>query len=378
MPELREEIRKLSERVEEYQDPLSLIELQALSLENRLLFNENLFLPKEFYLEILRRLSNDFDKLVRFYPSVSYKRNVEEKLAGLYNIDKENLVLTAGADEGIKLTMDLSLLLNIRKVFIVRPCYSVPRIYAKNYGLDIRDVVIDERSLQIPLENIIEEVLQGNTSSLIYVCTPNNPLGIEFPYRDIERLVAELVDRALIMIDETYFEYSNQDLSNLVRKYDNVIIIRSLSKSWGLAGLRLGYIVTSRELAKIFRSIAQPFNISNIALRVVEIAIDMFNIVRSCIEETRKVREIVKTRLLTEFRSYIEKVFPSSTNFLCIKLREDIDIDKVFTELRKRGFYVRRSSEPLCERCIRVTIGPMHVMERFLDSFRSVLESVAK
>ncbi len=378
MLSILDRIRELADKVEEYADPLSRTDLARLNLSNRLLFNENLLLPDEYYNNIINKIRNELSSAIRFYPSVSYKKYVTDKVAELYKIPREKLTLIAGADEGIKAMFDICKLLNIDTLVIVRPCYSLPRIYAKNYGLKIIDVLIDVENLKLPqetLENVLETLhTQG---CLVYLCTPNNPLGIEFDFNDIFKLVTKF-DNALFLIDETYFEFGTNDFAKLAEKVDNVVVIRSFSKSWGLAGLRLGYVVTSHDLVKLFNAILQPFNISNLALRILEVALECYDIIRKYIEEVKILREKFREEVISRLCKYVKRVFPSYTNFVSIEFKEFVDIRKLYSELVERGYYVRTVSEPLCEHIIRVTMAPWNILDNLIKSIQEIVAKLVE
>ncbi len=364
MKELIEKLIEWSKNVEHYADPTAEIDPDV--KYGRLLFNENLLLPEEYYREIVKHIEDKIDQAIRFYPSARVREKIEEKISEIYNIEKRKLMLTAGADEGMKLIYDICSKIT-DKTLIIRPCYGMAKIYAKSMKMSIEEYII-EKNYRINVDKVIELVDSKNIGT-IYICNPNNPLSIEFNIEDIEKIIRET--NSIIIIDETYHEFGTIDHSKLVEKYENVVILRSLSKSWGLAGLRVGYVIAPEYMINILKGIAQPFNISSIALIALEKALEMYDIVKKTIQEIRDIRQEL-IRKLEEVEGIVE-VFPSRTNFVTFRLEESIDVKSVVKLLKMRGFYVRTSSEPLLENCIRVTIGPREIMHKFVNS---LIESI--
>ncbi|NPA70534.1 MAG: histidinol-phosphate aminotransferase family protein [Crenarchaeota archaeon] len=364
MKELTKRLIEWSRDVEHYADPTA--EIDPNIKYGRLLFNENLLLPEEYYREIIRHIEEKIDQAIRFYPSARVREKIEEKLSEIYNVDKTKLMLTAGADEGMKLIYDMCSKIT-DSTLIIRPCYGMAKIYAKSMKMNIEEYVI-RRDYKIEVDKVIQLVDEKNIG-VVYICNPNNPLSIEFNIEDVERIIKD--SNSIVIIDETYHEFGTIDHSKLLDKYDNIVILRSLSKSWGLAGLRVGYVIAPEYIIKILKGIAQPFNISSIALIALERALEMYDIVKKAINEVKEIRQEI-IRKLEEVEGVVE-VLPSQTNFITFRLEEDINVKDIVNLLKKRGFYVRTSSEPLLENCIRVTIGPREIMHKFINS---LIESI--
>ncbi len=359
-----EELKNLSQRCITYQDPTLEIDPRQISI--RLLFNENLVLPKEYYEEIVKYIKENIDLALRYYPSAKIRKKITEEIAKIYKIDENMIYLTAGADEAMKLIFDIC---NARvdKILILRPCYGMPLVYAHNTNMKIISKVLT-RDYKIPKEEIVEHVNSENIE-LIYICNPNNPLSIEFNIEDIEYIVKN-VD-SIVMIDETYHDYGDQDHSKLVKKYENVIVIRSLSKSWGLAGLRVGYMIASEYICKLANAFAQPFNISSIALIALEKAIQLYDIVKKYVEYVKDIRKEIIEKIKNI--KHVVEVFNSKTNFITFRLDSKISAVEVKEKLKNYGYYVRLSNEPMLENCLRVTIASRDIMYNFIDTLEKIL-----
>ncbi len=366
-----EKIAAHAKKVIEYSDPLK---GENIPYEGRLLFNENLFLPSQYYESLLEEVRNKLNESVRFYPSTSLKEEVTCRLCRIYNLDPSSVMLTAGADEGIKLALEtVALYGRSRTVLIVRPCYSMPLVYSANMQIDLCSIFIDRENLKLPL-TLIEDVIREKRPDLIFVCSPNNPIGMSHDMKELREL-AELAQDAVLLIDETYVDYSDQDCSTLVRNFDNVIIVRSLSKSWGLAGLRIGYIISSETLLKTLRGLAQPFNISSVGLVMLSRALEMAHIVRRSIEDAKRIREYLYMKLREI--SKIRQVFPSKTNFITFSLGDSEKSLRVFSRLKERRIYVRKISEPYYDDCLRVTVAPKDIVDKFLLELNEVISGVS-
>ncbi|NPA23409.1 MAG: histidinol-phosphate aminotransferase family protein [Crenarchaeota archaeon] len=364
MTKITTRLHEWSREVEHYADPTA--EIDPNIKYGRLIFNENLLLPEEYYIEIVRHIEKKVDQAIRFYPSAKVREKVEDKLSEIYKIDREKILLTAGADEAMKLIYDMCSKIT-DTTLIVRPCYGMAKIYARSMRMRAEDYII-ERDYTIDPDKVIERIREKNVG-IVYICNPNNPLSIEFEKRDIEKIVER--SDTIMMIDETYHEFGTIDHSRLVERYDNVVVIRSLSKSWGLAGLRLGYVIAPEYIIRILRGIAQPFNISSVALIALERALEMYDIVRKAIEEIKTIRDEMIKRI--EEIDHVTEVFRSRTNFITFRLDNTLKNREIVKRLREKGFYVRTSSEPLLDNCIRVTVAQREVMYKFVTALEEAI-----
>ncbi len=313
----------------------------------RLHFNENLLLPEEYYRTIVPKVEA---WELRYYTDPNNKR-LAARLEAYHRLPQGAVVVTAGADEGLRLAMQLAVHTG-RGLAIVEPTYGMARVVARQVGL--RPTVYTYRE-DLTLD---VDALAKSGIGAVYVCSPNNPTA--HLVREVEDLAARF--EGLIILDAAYAEYAGY-WSPRLYEYGNVVEIRTFSKAWGLAGLRVGYVVADRKIAETLRILSPPHPISSFSAKVVENALEKGEpYVKRAVEETAEVRE----RVLPEIKA--EK-YSGPVNFVTLKIP---NAEAVAAELDKAGFVVRTlGGKPLCPSCLRFTLAPLPVMEKFLQALKA-------
>ncbi len=325
---------------------------------HRLHFNENLFLPREYYESIMSVLMEP--DLIRYYTE-PLNPTFNELIARHINVDAGNVFATAGGDEGIRLLTQFALHGN-HKLLMIEPTYSMPRVIAESMGVKVEESVLN-LDYQLNVDDIIK---RGYDAGVIYICNPNNPTGNAFNRGDIEYLASRL--NALIIIDEAYAEFAGLTLIDLIKHYDNVAVVRTFSKAWGLAGLRVGYVVASEPVIEGLKRISLPHNIPYPSMAMVAKALELRHYVDESIERMRSAREYLRGRL----ESLGLSVLPSVTNFLTFHVGNP---DVVYEELYRRGFILRNlSGKVMCEDCLRVTVPPINVANKLLENLQELIK----
>ncbi len=285
-------------------------------------------------------------KNVNLYPPEDYSKLLNI-IAKYNNVDTSNLILSNGSDELI----DLIIRVFGRTVLIPIPTFSQYERFSKINGSNIilRNCLKDNEYIL----NFRDKDLKR--ASLIFICDPNNPTGNIIPKQKIEYVIKNT--NAVVVVDECYFEYTNKTCSDLVYKFNNLIILRSLSKTFGLAGLRLGYAISNKKIIDDLLKIKQVFNVNRLAT-VAAIAvlkdIDYYKGIIKKIEKNRKkLAGLLKRKRI--------KPFPSETNFLLVKFKSKSDGLDFCNNLRRNGILVFSGSSPdfsgLDDSYIRITVG---------------------
>ncbi|MEZ0318478.1 MAG: histidinol-phosphate transaminase [Pyrobaculum sp.] len=308
----------------------------------RLHFNENLFLPEEYYREVAANLE---PWEARFYTD-PLNRRLAGALERYFSLPEGSVVVTAGADEGLRLAMSLVVHMG-GGLALVEPTYGMARVVARQVGLRPvaltygEDLVLD-----------VDVVVKSGASS-VYVCSPNNPTA--HVVKELEDLAARF--DGLVIYDAAYAEFAGYWAPRLY-EYGNVAEVRTFSKAWGLAGLRVGYVVAPRKLADALRAISLPHPVSAYSAKVVENALERGRpYVERSVKEVEEVRRFVAPRVRGE-------KFVGPVNFITVKVA---DAEEVAKRLDKEGFVVRTlGPKPLCPSCIRFTLAPAPIMEKFL------------
>jgi len=325
--------------------------------EYRLHFNENLLLPREYYEEIMSVVLDP--QLLRYYTE-PLNEGFNKLLSTKLGIKEGYVFAVAGADEGLRLLIQFATLGNGR-VLVVEPTYSIPELAAKSMGLEVIHVRLSD-DYGLDLDSILSREVD-----VMYICNPNNPTGNLFPRDQVEELVSRT--DSLVIIDEAYAEFAGSSLVDLTYSYDNVAIVRTFSKAWGLAGLRVGYVVGSRDIIEGLRRISLPHNIPYVSMAMVARALDLKHYVDESISEIARVRDYMFSRLAGMGLRPLRSV----TNFITFHA---YDADGLYEELRRRGFVLRNlSGKVMCEDCLRATVPPMDVARELLDNIEEILRA---
>jgi histidinol-phosphate aminotransferase len=273
---------------------------------------------------------------------------LKQVLSQQNTIPKNQILLGNGSDEVLDLLFRAFCEPNIDNVLTLPPTYGMYGVLANLNAIENREVLL-KTDFQPDVNQIFENV--DDRTKMIFLCSPNNPTGNTF---SDDKVIAILKNfKGLVVIDEAYIDFSGKEswMTNL-KEYPNLVITQTLSKAYGLASLRIGIAYASIEIIRLLNKIKPPYNINlasqNIALKKLN-----FNVVPNQIKKI--VSERKRVELALQSISFIEKIFPSEANFLLIKVD---DANLRYQQLLKRRAVVRnRSSQPLCNNCLRISIG---------------------
>jgi histidinol-phosphate aminotransferase len=312
----------------------------------------------------LEDLASALDTIeVNQYPDTSYL-SLREDLAGYTGKGLDRFVITNGADEGLDIITKVFLDPG-DEVVITTPTYSMYRIASSIMGA--RVVTVPRRKdFSIDVEKILASVTPKTKA--IFLCNPNNPTGDFTPIADLERLAEE--SRVAVAIDEAYFEFCGKSAVDLSDELENVIVCRTLSKAFSMAGVRIGYLVAKPETVKKLNVVRPPNSVSVISLFLAQAALahpdEMRGNVRSTVEEREKL-----VRRLGEIRGIV--VYPSETNFLLFRVL-DGDASAVHGELMGKGLVLRNLSRVQgVENCLRCTVSTPEINDRLVAALERAL-----
>ena len=302
---------------------------------------------------------NPYENSVNRYPSTSQKEAVRARVAALKGVEPAKLFLGNGSDEAIDLCYRVFCEPGRDNAVIIAPSYGMYSVCADINNVERRMVLLEPETFALPVDRLLAAV-DANTR-LMFVCSPNNPTGNAFAAADIERLAASL--DGILVVDEAYIDFSSKPgVLPLIDKYENVIVLQTLSKAWGLAGLRIGLAMSNPYIISLFRQVKYPYNIGTdtLALALEKLQGDI----------APQVAEIVAGRdrlakLIPAFKC-VQKVYPSDANFLLVKVD---DPRGLYNALLAAGLIVRdRSTVALCEGCLRITVGTPDENEKLLKA----------
>jgi len=203
---------------------------------------------------------NPFNNGINRYPD-PYQNKLKERVSELKNIAKEKLFFGNGSDEVLDLTIRTFCEPGRDNVIICPPTYAMYKVLADINDIKVKEVILNnDFSLNT---NKIISVVDENTKLLI-LCSPNNPTGNSINKSDLELLLSKL--NCIVLVDEAYIDFSNKESAlDLIDKYPNLIISQTLSKAWGMAGIRVGMAFTSTKIAEILNKVKPPFNINTLS-----------------------------------------------------------------------------------------------------------------
>jgi histidinol-phosphate aminotransferase len=326
----------------------------------KLNYNENVFMPREKLVEFMREVAEECD--LRIYPQEEESK-LKEKISDYLKIPKDYVVVGNGSDELIDRIGRLFLekgdkAVSVTPTFPVfrycikhqdAECIAVPLL--KNFGLDVAQL----------LDNFTSE------TKILYLCSPNNPTANQFKMNEIENLIEEFP--GIVIVDEAYAEYADYSMVSLIDKYENLIILRTFSKAFGLAGLRLGYAVTNTALAKILaEKTPLPFPVSVFTLNMGQKLLENLDIVKKAVEEL-KVERGTLTKKLNKINGI--EAFDSKTNF--VLFNTDKPYDDVYQNLLKKGILIKKFGKILhLDNCLRTTVGLPQMNAKLVEALKEI------
>ena len=302
---------------------------------------------------------NPYDNSVNRYPSTSQKEAVRARVAAIKGVAPEKLFLGNGSDEAIDLCYRVFCEPGRDNAVIIAPSYGMYGVCADINNIERRMVLLEPETFALPVDKLLAAV--DTNTRLMFVCSPNNPTGNAFAAADIERLAASF--DGILVVDEAYIDFSDKPgVLPLIDKYENVIVLQTLSKAWGLAGLRIGLAMSNPYVISLFKQVKYPYNIGTdtLALAQKSLQADIAPQVAEIVSERDRLAE-----LLPAYKC-VQKVYPSDANFLLVKVTEP---RKLYNALIEGGLIVRdRSTVALCEGCLRITVGTPDENEKLLKA----------
>ena len=274
---------------------------------------------------------------------------VKKRLSEIKGVPARNIFLGNGSDEAIDILVRAFCNPGVDNVILVPPTYGMYEVSANINDIHIKKVPLTEE-FQLNIEGIAEAI--DDQTKLIFVCSPNNPTGNSMNRDDVETLLANF--KGIVVVDEAYINFSRQKtFIQELTEYANLVVLQTLSKAWGLAGLRVGMAFASEEIIEVMNKVKPPYNINDASQQLALKALQNIDQVNNWIKETLTQRD----KLVLELKHYefVIDIYPSDANFILVKTT---DAKGIYNFLVQRGIIVRdRSKVTLCEGCLRITVG---------------------
>lgn len=291
---------------------------------------------------------NPYNSPLNRYPD-PLQEELKSRIGTVKNVPSDNIFLGNGSDEAIDLVYRCFTEPHKDNVVAIEPTYGMYRVCADINGVEYRTVTLDE-DFHMDSAKILQAC--DDNTKVIWLCSPNNPTGNLLDRNEIIKTLTSF--GGLVVVDEAYSDFSKEPpIRHELAKYLNIIVLNTMSKAWGCAGIRLGMAYASREIIGLFNKVKYPYNINILTQeKALEALKDPFQTdewVRNLIMERSRVIEAFKLLPICE------KVYPTDANFFLAKMT---DAQAIYDYLVIKGIIVRnRTKVTLCENCLRITIG---------------------
>jgi histidinol-phosphate aminotransferase len=295
---------------------------------------------------------------------------LRQRLADMYGVEASQLLMTRGSDEGIDLLTRVFCEANEDAILITPPTYGMYEVAANIQGVRIVRVPLEKDScFALNKANILNQY--NSSIKLIFLCSPNNPTGNILNSDDVIALCKAFQNQALVVIDEAYIEFSTtSSLNHFISQYPNLVVLRTLSKAFGLAGARLGALIADPNIIELLLKVIAPYPIPVPVERAAmnALSIESQAMVRSQIQNIRRERDKLQDFLTT--LSSVEYVYPSQANFLLVKVNNA----SAWMDTCKAHEIIIRSRVNLhdLQNCVRITIGTSQENKRLKEVLSDV------
>ena len=289
-----------------------------------------------------------FDNGINRYPDNKHTE-LKKVVSDIKNVNINQVIFGNGTDEVLDLIVRVFCKPSEDKIITLPPTYGMYDIIAKTNGVENIEIPL-KSDFSIDKNEILK--LSSKKTKILFLCSPNNPTGNSFDTNNLTDLIKSF--KGIVVVDEAYIDFSSkQSLISLIEDNNNLIITQTMSKAYGLAGIRLGMGFSNEKIINYLNKIKPPYNINILTER-------------KALEELNKIDEIEKNisivlnqrNLLVsclEKLDFVKKIYKSDANFLLVKVD---NADLRYNQLLEKGIVVRnRSNQPLCQNCLRITIG---------------------
>ena len=324
--------------------------------------NENSYGPSPKVLEKLN-LNNTVSNFHR-YPNIDGAK-LREKLATINNINKDQIILGCGSDETL-LFVALAFCQDGDEIIHAQHGFEMYSIITKIVGATSK-LIREDQNYKFTVTEILDQVTPS--TKIVYLANPNNPTGTYLTRNEVIDLLNKLPNKIILVLDGAYAEYvTKEDYDNgfsLVNQFENLIITRTFSKAYGLAGIRIGWCYSSKKVASILNKVKGPFNTQTLSQEIAILALED----KEHLNKVIKNNEEIKKWFETELKKINIKTFPSEGNFSFIEMSEE-DAKKISAHLSNSGIIIRQLDSYGLPNCLRITIGTNEEMKQTINSLK--------
>lgn len=305
---------------------------------------------------------NPYDSDINRYPD-PYQRELKAQVSEIRNIEAERIFVGNGSDEIIDLLFRCFCEPNQDTCLALSPSYGMYKVSAGINAVDIHYVSLN-KDFSLDSKALIDEI--SDTDKLLFLCSPNNPTGNTFSHDHIQEICRQF--HGIVVVDEAYIDFADQDsMIQSLDQFENLVVLQTMSKAWGAAGLRLGLGFMSREIVHYLNKIKPPYNVNVLSQNR---ALDLLS---QSADYEKKVNEIISERSeleagLKDCQAVI-KVHPSEANYILVQFQQP---KEMYKKLKSEGMIVRdRTATPLCQGCLRLTVGKPSENRKMLEVIKA-------
>jgi len=301
---------------------------------------------------------NPFENGVNRYPDPQ-QRTVKSLLSEIRNIPETNILLGNGSDEVLDLIFRAFCEPNQDNIITLPPTYGMYGVLANINAIENRKIPLT-KEFQPNIEAVTRA--KSHRTKIIFICSPNNPTGNSFSRGKIEYLLKNF--SGIVVIDEAYIDFSNEESwVRRLKDFPNLIVTQTLSKAYGMAGIRLGICYASEEIISVLNRIKPPYNINELTQQKAIAQLEQEELTKQQVDAILRERDILVSKL-SEI-DFVSKIYPSDANFVLAKVD---DATKRYNQLIEKGIVVRnRTTQPGCENCLRFTVGTKSENEKLIE-----------
>jgi len=285
-------------------------------------------------------------------------------LAALYGVPAENLLPGRGSDESIDLVVRAFCRAGVDNVIICPPTFGMYAVAARIQGALVREVpLLRERGYALDVDGVL--AARDENTKVVFLCSPNNPTGNAMDHAAIETVLTELARRAIVVVDEAYIEFSGAtSLAGSLARHPNLVVLRTLSKAFGLAGARVGSLIASAPIVELLGKVIPPYSIPQLTIEAVlaTLAAPQVVVQRERVVQVRAERERLAAELAT--KASVRRIWPSVANFLLVDF---VDPEATLAAARAAKLLIRdmRAAAP---GALRISVGTPEQNDRLIRS----------
>ena len=306
---------------------------------------------------------NPYENGVNRYPDPQ-QRNLKTVLAKQKGVSVDNILIGNGSDEVLDLIFRAFCEPKKDNIITLPPTYGMYKVLARVNDVEEREVLLTE-SFEPRVDKILETI--DNNTKIVFICSPNNPTGNSFSKESIIQILTGF--EGIVVIDEAYIDFSEKEswLAKM-REFPNLVVTQTLSKAYGLAGIRLGVCYASPEVISVLNKIKPPYNVNELTQqKALERVLNKDQVAKEVSRILEQKNNLEKALLRINF---VEKVYQSDANFVLAKVD---DANKRYDQLLALGIVIRnRSTQPLCENTLRFTVGTEQENNKLIEALKNI------